>query len=124
VPVVDDAHNPAVAQGEDVEDLALQRLASDLGDARATRADRDLVTRACELERVDIAALVEPQRNVSMTSSPPWQTKTSRKPCQVTSGSSSSAALSNSPRRSAPKKSIITISRFSSPMLVTASSSF
>jgi PhnB protein len=38
-------------------------------------------------------------------------------PCQLTSGSSNSAAASKSPRRRAPKKSIMTVSRFSWPML-------
>jgi hypothetical protein len=48
-----------LAQGEDVEDLALEWLASHLGDARAAGSHDDLLAAAGELERVDLAALVE-----------------------------------------------------------------
>src|SRR6266540_3421759 len=57
------------------------------------------------------------QRNVSISSSRPRQTQSSRNPCHLTSGSTSPAAASKSPRRRSPKKAIITVSRFSWPML-------
>src|SRR5439155_18627625 len=57
-PIVVDAHDPPVAQGEDVEDLA-QRLF--LGaDVRSPSAQHDLLAAARELECVDLAALLEP----------------------------------------------------------------
>ena len=55
-----DAHDPAITQSEDVEDLALERLASHLGDARAAGAQHDLIIGAGELEPIDVAALLEP----------------------------------------------------------------
>src|SRR5215207_3870731 len=116
-PVVVDAHDPPIAQREDVEDLAPERLASHLGHARTAGAKDNVFAAACELECVDLAALLEPMRKVSSTSSRPWQTHSSRSPCQATSGSSSEAAASKSPPRRAPKKSIMTVSRFSWPML-------
>ncbi len=58
--VVVDAHDPAGAQREDVEDLALERLAAHLADARAAGAQHDLLAAAGELERVHLAALLEP----------------------------------------------------------------
>jgi hypothetical protein len=63
----------------------------------------------CSPLRVNSSASISrrssrPQRKVSITSSRPWQTQSSRNPRHVTSGSSSPAAASKSPRRSAPKK--------------------
>jgi hypothetical protein len=58
-PIVVDAHDPAVTKGESVEDLALERLASHRADARAAGTQHDLLAAAGELERVDLAALVE-----------------------------------------------------------------
>ena len=94
---------------EDVEDLALERLAAHLADARAAGAQHDLLAAAGELERVHLAALLEPPAKVSTTCSRPWHTQPSSDTCQATSGSSSAAAASTSPRRSAPKKSITTV---------------
>jgi hypothetical protein len=50
---------PSVAKGEDVVDLALERLARDLRRFRTARAHHDPVFAADELEHVDLAALVE-----------------------------------------------------------------
>src|SRR5215207_5807804 len=72
-PVVVDAHDPPIAQREDVEDLAPERLASHLGHARTAGAKDNVFAAACELECVDLAALLEPMRKVSSTSSHPWQ---------------------------------------------------
>src|SRR6266545_1473846 len=58
-PVVLDAHDPPVAQSEDVEDLPLERLAPYLRDAQATGSHDHLLIAAGELERVDLAALLE-----------------------------------------------------------------
>jgi hypothetical protein len=59
--VIVDAHDPPVVEGEDVEDLAPERLAGDLSDARAAGTQHDLIAAAGELERVDLAALLEPR---------------------------------------------------------------
>lgn len=90
-----------------------QRLISHRSDARAAGAEHHLLAAAGELKRVDLAALLEPPAKVSRTSSRPWQTHSARSPCHVTSPSSSAAAASKSPRRRAPKKSIMTVSKFS-----------
>src|SRR5262249_45406728 len=59
-PVVVDAHDPPVAQDEDVEDLALERLVFDRVDARSARAEHNLLAAAGELECIDLAAPLEP----------------------------------------------------------------
>ena len=56
-----DLCDPGIAEGVDVEDLPVPRLASDFGDAGAAGAEHDFVTGADKLERVDIAPLLEPR---------------------------------------------------------------
>src|SRR5207244_9466327 len=59
-PVVVDAHDPPVAQGENVEDLALERLVFHRVDACSARAEHNLLAAAGELECIDLAAPLEP----------------------------------------------------------------
>src|SRR6266498_4639529 len=54
------ALDPPVAQGEDVEDLTLERLVFHRVDARSARAQHNLLAAAGELECFDLAALLEP----------------------------------------------------------------
>src|SRR6266545_3028697 len=58
-PVVLDAHDPPVAQSEDVEDLPLERLAPYLRDAQATGSHDHLLIAAGELERLHPDARVQ-----------------------------------------------------------------
>jgi hypothetical protein len=57
-PVVDDAHDPPLAQGEDVEDLAIERLVLDRVDAWAASAEDD-----CSPARVNSSASISRRRS-------------------------------------------------------------
>ena len=76
-PVVLNSNDSSVAHSKDVEDLALQRLATDLVQRWAADTHHHPITGADELKGRHIAAKPEPLCNVSMTSSGPWQTHSS-----------------------------------------------